>query len=73
MEIIRFDGTPGAEVALIAQWTLLGPDGKELTAPRRTRIAVSARQTGCEGVTAAMSDAVGAHSREVAAAIRGQG
>ncbi len=71
MEIVRFDGTPGGEVSLIARWTLLGPDGNELAAPRRSRIAVSTRQAGYEGVAAAMSEAVGELSREIVATIRG--
>ncbi len=71
MDVIRFDGTPGGEVSLIARWTLLGPDGNELTPPRRSRITASTRQTGYEGVAEAMSEAVGELSREIVAAIRG--
>ena len=71
MEVIRFDGTPRSNVSLIARWTLLGPDGNELAAPRRSRIAVSTRQAGYEGVAAAMSEALGELSREIVAAIRG--
>ena len=71
MEVIRFDGPPGGEITLIARWALLGPDGNELAAPRRSRITASTRRAGYEGVAAAMSEAVGELSREIVAAIRG--
>ncbi len=69
LNVIRFDGTPGGEVSLIARWALLGPDGKELSPPRRSRIAVPTRQTGYEGVAVAMSEAVGELAREIAAVL----
>lgn len=70
IEVLRFDCSPGGEASLIVRWTLFGPDGTELEAPRRSRIMASTRQTGYEGVADAMSEAVGTLSREVVAAIR---
>ncbi len=70
MEVIRFDGNPESEVLLIARWTLLGPDGNELGAPRRSRIVVSTRQVGYEGIAGGMSEAVEELSREIVAEIR---
>ena len=70
MEVIRFERMPEGEVSLIARWTLLGPDRNELAPPRRSRIVVSTQQAGYEGVTGAMSEAVGKLSREIAAAIK---
>ena len=71
MEVIRFDGRPGGEVSLIARWTLLGPDGNELAAPRRSQITASTRQPGYGGLAEAMSEAVGELGREIVTAIRG--
>ena len=70
MEVIRFDGPPGGEVSLIARWNLLGPEGNELAAPRRSQITASTRQPGYEALAGAMSEAVGELSREIVAAIR---
>lgn len=72
IEVIRFDGTPGGEASMIARWALLGPDGNEIAAPRRSRITVSTRQAGYDGVAAAMSEAVEELSREIVAAISSQ-
>jgi len=70
VDVVRFDGTPGGDVLLIARWTLLGPDGNELAAPRRFRSKVTTQLAGYEGVAAAMSEAVGKLSREIVAAIK---
>lgn len=65
VKVLRFDGTSRGEVLLIARWTILGPDENELTPPRRSRISVSTRGTGYEGVAVAMSEALGQLSREI--------
>ena len=53
---------------LEARWRILGPDGKEL-ALRRSALTETTGRSGYPALVAAMSRALGALSREIAAVV----
>lgn len=68
VDVMRFDGAMGGDVVLDARWRILATDGKELAANR----SVLTQPTGGPGypaAVAAMSRALAALSREIAAAL----
>jgi uncharacterized lipoprotein YmbA len=69
IEIVRFDGALGESAFLDARWRVLGPDRKDV---REGHFAGSepAAGPGYAAVVAAMSRALGALSRDIAAALR---
>ena len=73
MDVIRFDGDLGKEVSLIARWAILDPDGNEIVLIKKSSFVVKTRREDYEGLAAAMSEAVGELSREIATAIRAAG
>jgi len=68
VDVMRFDGALGGDVVLDARWWILATDGQELAGNR----AVLTQPTGSTGYTAlvaAMSGALAALSREIAATL----
>ena len=68
VDVTRFERVGGKEVALNARWRLLTSDGTELVA-RQAAIAEATGGEGYDAIAAAMSRALGALSRDVAAAV----
>ena len=68
VDVARFEGVGGGDVALEAHWRIVGGDGKELTV-RRSTFSEATRAPGYGALVAAMSRALGALSRDIATAI----
>jgi hypothetical protein len=69
VEILRFEGTVGGTVVLKARYGLLGPDGKKVISAGESTVREPAGGADYDALTAAMSRALAAFSREVAAAV----
>jgi hypothetical protein len=69
VEILRFEGTVGGTVVLKARYALLGPDGKKVISAGESTVREPAGGSDYEALTAAMSRALAAFSREIAAAV----
>ena len=69
VEVTRFDGTTGGEVVLAARWSLVTAEEKELLM-RQARFSAPACEQDYEVTATAMSQALGALSRDIAAAIQ---
>jgi uncharacterized lipoprotein YmbA len=67
--IIRFEGDDDGEVSLAARWRLVRPDGSEAHPLQGSSYADSAADRSTEALVAAMSRALAALSRDIAAAI----
>lgn len=68
VDVMRFDGAMGGDVVLDARWRILATDGKELAA-NRSVLTQPTDSTGYPAVVAAMSRALAALSREIAATL----
>jgi len=68
VDVARFEGVGGGDVALEARWRIVGGDGKELTV-RRSTFSETTGAPGYGALVAAMSRALGALSRDIATAI----
>jgi len=68
VDVMRFDGAMGGDVVLDARWRILATDGKEL-AVNRAVLTQPTDSTGYPAVVAAMSRALAALSREIAATL----
>lgn len=69
VDIVRFDGQPGREVTLIARWSVLRGEGKEVYVMKRSDIIEKVGTSGYEGLVAAQSRALARLSRDIAEAI----
>lgn len=69
VDVLRFEGSVGGEVVLKARYALFGPDGKKVISTGDSIVREPVGGTDYEALTAAMSRALAAFSREVAAAI----
>jgi uncharacterized lipoprotein YmbA len=69
VDVTRFDGTTGGEVVLAARWGLMAADGKELLM-RQSRFSTPTGGQDYEATATAMSQALGALSRDIATAIQ---
>jgi len=69
IEILRFEGPVGGTVVLKARYALLGPDGRAVISTGESTVREPAGGSDYESLTAAMSRALAAFSREVAAAV----
>jgi len=67
--VLRFEGSPGREVALDARWRLLGRDGKELTLKRST-INEPLTGEGYQPLVQGMNRALARLAREIAREIQ---
>jgi hypothetical protein len=70
VDVARFEGVGGGDVALEARWRITGGDGTELTV-RRSTFSEATGAPGYGALVAAMSRALGALSRDIATAIGG--
>ena len=68
VDVMRFDGALGGDVVLDARWRILATDGKEL-AVNRSVLTQPTGRAGYPSVVAAMSRALAALSREIAATL----
>jgi uncharacterized protein len=68
VEVMRFDGAMGGDVVLDARWRILATDRKELAA-NRSLLTQPTGGTGYPALVAAMSRALAALSREIAATL----
>jgi uncharacterized lipoprotein YmbA len=69
LDVIRFDTTPGKEVWLRAKWTVFGQDGKTVAMVRESNIREPLSSKDVSTIVAAMSQAVGKLSQEMASGI----
>jgi uncharacterized lipoprotein YmbA len=69
VDVIRFDTTPGKEVWLRAKWTVFGQDGKTVAMVRESNIREPLGSKDVSNIVAAMSQAVGKLSQEMASGI----
>jgi uncharacterized lipoprotein YmbA len=69
VEILRFEGTAGGTVVLKARYTLYGPDGRKMVSFGESTVREPAGGPDYDALVAAMSRALAAFSREIAAAI----
>jgi uncharacterized lipoprotein YmbA len=70
VDVTRFDGPAGGDVALEARWRILDGSGKEV-ASKTTRLAESTGGAGYTLTVSSMSRALGALSREIAQTLAG--
>jgi uncharacterized lipoprotein YmbA len=68
VDVMRFDGAVGGDVVLDARWRILAADGKEL-AVNRSVLTQPTGRAGYQAVVTAMSRALTALSREIAATL----
>ena len=68
VDVMRFDGALGGDVVLDAHWRILARDGQEL-ASNRSLLIQPTGSTSYPAVVAAMSRALAALSREIAATL----
>ena len=66
VDVIRFDATPGKEVWLKAKWTIFGQDGKTPAMVRESDIREAVSSRDAANIVAAMSQALGKLSQEMA-------
>src|SRR5262245_11941399 len=72
VEVLQFERGPGAEVVLVAGWSLLDRDGKEL-ALRTSRINLTAGGTDYEATVTAMGRALAVLAQDMATTLRSMG
>jgi len=70
MDVIRFDGSLGGDVSLIARWAILEGKERKIVFARKSTIAEPSGAQGYEAMVAANSRALEKLSREIAEAIR---
>jgi uncharacterized lipoprotein YmbA len=70
VEVTHFFGQIAGASTLMANWTIMRDEGKEVVVSRKSRFSAHAAGQGYEAVVAAMSQTVAELSREIAAAIR---
>jgi uncharacterized lipoprotein YmbA len=69
VEILRFEGPAGGTVVLKARYALIGPDGKKVISAGESTVRETAGGSDYESLVAAMSRALAAFSKEIAAAV----
>ena len=70
VQIVRFDGTPNDSILLKARWAVIEKDGKNFEFVRESSITVSVKGGNYNSVVAAMSEALGELSKEIASDIK---
>src|SRR5262245_57988989 len=69
VEVLQFDRGPGGEVVLVARWSLLDRDGKDLVL-RTSRLSQAAGGTDYEAAVTAMGRTLEALARDMVATLR---
>src|SRR4029453_16827174 len=72
VEVLQFERGPGSQVVLVARWSLLDRDGKEL-ALRTSRINLTAGGTDYEATATAMGRALEVLAQDMATTLRSMG
>ena len=70
LTISRLDVTPGGNLYLKAQWSIIDKDGKTMTTIRESNISKPVNGTGYNVVVTAISDALTDLSQEIATSIK---
>ncbi|MBW1896025.1 MAG: membrane integrity-associated transporter subunit PqiC [Deltaproteobacteria bacterium] len=70
LDVIRFDGSVGGTVSLVAQWSIFDGEGKEMIATGKSYIKEMAEGGDFKALVAAQSLALANLSRQIASAIR---
>jgi uncharacterized protein len=70
VEVTHFLGQTGAEVSLVALWSILNKDGREALVSKKSSFRESTGSSEYEALAAAMSRTVAALSRDIATALR---
>jgi uncharacterized lipoprotein YmbA len=70
MDVIRFDGSLGGDVSLIARWAIFEGKERKMVFGRKSTIIEPSGAQGYEAMVAADSRALEKLSREIAEAIR---
>jgi uncharacterized lipoprotein YmbA/ABC-type transporter Mla MlaB component len=73
IEVLRFEPNAAREALLVARWTVIDVDSRKLLSVKESRLTRQAREKSTEAAVAALSEVLGAFSREVADAIRAIG
>jgi len=71
--IVQFDCTPGKNITLKVNWSLLGKDGKTPLLVKKSSFIEPVEGQGCEKMVTAMNLALARFSREIAEAIMDAG
>ncbi|HWP58919.1 MAG TPA: PqiC family protein [Candidatus Acidoferrales bacterium] len=69
VDVTNFLGEPGGEVSLTALWKVLGKNGKEVLASKKSTFTQASKSKDYDGFVSAMSQNLASLSREIAAAI----
>jgi uncharacterized lipoprotein YmbA len=69
VEVTHFLGQTGAEVSLVALWSILNKDGREALVSKKSSFRESTGSSEYEALAAAMSRTVAALSRDIATAL----
>jgi uncharacterized lipoprotein YmbA len=70
IEVLRFEANAAGDVQLLARWTVRDTSKKNSIQHRESRISGPARTKSTEAFVAALSEALGEFSREIADAVR---
>lgn len=70
LNVTKFDGTPGGNVSLVARWSVVDKNGRDVAPMTKSSINLATSTGDYEGLAAAMSQAIAELSREIAAAIK---
>ncbi len=70
VQIVRFDGAPNDNIILKARWSVIGKDWKTFKLVRESNISVPVKGGSYNSVVAAMSDALGELSKQIAEGIK---
>jgi uncharacterized protein len=70
VEVTHFLGQTGAEVSLVALWSILNKDGREALVSKKSSFRESTGSSEYEALAAAMSRTVAALSRDIATALQ---
>jgi uncharacterized lipoprotein YmbA len=72
VEVLQFERGPGSQVVLVARWSLLDRDGKELVL-RTSRLTLTAGGTDYEATATAMGRALAVLAQDMATTLRSIG
>lgn len=70
IEVLRFEANSQRNAQLFARWSVLDGDNKKVATVKEFRALRQAKEKSTDGSVAALSDAVGDLSREIADAVR---
>ncbi|MGE5305153.1 MAG: membrane integrity-associated transporter subunit PqiC [Alphaproteobacteria bacterium] len=70
IDVLCFEANSARDAQLFARWSILDGGTKKITAVKESRALRQAKEKSTEGSVAALSDALGDFSREIADAVR---